>query len=82
MKAVQVSFKNKSSNLSTMIIGLNGKHYSEVTSLISFTHRMFSFEFEEIRDVESKNITHIIQADDEGYNEIVSVKYKVKKILK
>lgn len=79
MKAVKVSFKNNPSNLSTMIIGLNGKHYSEVTSLISFTHRMFAFEFEE---VESENITHIIQVDDEGYNEIVCVKYKVKKILK
>lgn len=81
MKAVKVSFKNNSSNLSTMIIGLNCKHYSEVTSLISHTHRMFAFEFEEV-EVESKNITHIIQVDDEGYNEIVSVKYKVKKILK
>ena len=79
MRAVKVSFKNNSSNLSTMIIGLNGKHYSDVTSLISFTHRMFKFEFEEI---ESKDITHIIQVDDEGYNEIVPVKYKVKKILK
>ena len=74
MKAVKVSFKNNPSNLSEMIIGLNGKHYSEVTSIISFTHRMFTFEFEEIKGVKRENITHIIQADDEGYNEIICVK--------
>ena len=71
MKAVKVTYKNNPSNPRIQIIDLNGKHYSEVTSLVSLFHSIFQLEFELINSDEP---THRIVTVENGFNEIISLK--------
>ena len=68
MKSVKVTYKNNPSNFGVEIIDLNGKHYSEVTSIISSNHSFYQPEFELI---DSVSPTHRIETGEEGFNEII-----------
>lgn len=68
MKSVKVTYTNNPSNLDIKIIDLNGRHYSEVTSIITSAHSFFQPEFELI---DSNTPTHRIEINNEGFGEII-----------